>query len=807
MADEILGSGSLGIRKIYNGASSYVFIRYSEFVDGKNMTEKPNEKTKYWGVYVSSKDVPSLKPNDYTWSLFKGSDGENSYTWVRYSINSNGNPMTTTPTIDTKYFGIAVTTSNSAPTDYALYTWALFKGKDGENGEDGKPSYAHKAWANSPFGTIDFTTDYPNENLLGNTLFAGTKNWQASHKAVLSISESYPDFDNKKVKNIFKIKQTAGNIHAFLSQNLQDQSNAKDKYKVGDNLTFSAWVYVPNTVPNVVFRIGKYDIINGNWTNSDFVSKSVRGDWAYISHTFKVTNLNTLVIVGLYQTANTSVEEFYVGGAKLELGSRSTIFMPSPKDDPINAYMKYVGDYSDFNELPSENPADYTWQRLQLDDAGFETLIVRQPTPPSKDDVYEGMLWMNTAARPNTTYRWGKSTDSSGETIMTWIPISAEEARDIPWITDENGTNLADWIYQVNVKTNPNSITQTVLGSQDFTGLYSGLAKLNDLDQYATSESMQQQYEEYLRLLNESIDGLNINQYVNKTDFEQTMREFNFNITQSGGINLIHNSVGYKMLNGNSSPNNKFDFWTIPDISYPNNVIQNTIDRNIIDLGYGSGFEFIGGNDVILEQEITLPVLGSQYTIGFDVYKRTLSSSDISAEVGIQIYDTNNNLIGNLVSPKEQILTSGFERYSMTFEPKVKNIILKIVKLSNNSISINGIITGLMLNIGVLPLQWQAHQSEIYSASVKMDQAGLTVLNNEYDGYTVMNPKEFAGYFKNNDNMYEKVFSLNKDTTLVKKLRAHESFTMEPMQLVSINTSELSGWAFIDFDETVDVPS
>ena len=74
---------------------------------------------------------------DYLNSL-KGENGTSTYFYVRYSANASGNPMTITPQSDTKYMGVASTTSPTAPTSSAAYTWTLIKGADGQNGADGQ---------------------------------------------------------------------------------------------------------------------------------------------------------------------------------------------------------------------------------------------------------------------------------------------------------------------------------------------------------------------------------------------------------------------------------------------------------------------------------------------------------------------------------------------------------------------------------------------------------------------------------------------------------------------------------------------
>ena len=68
-----------------------------------------------------------------------GENGTSTYFYVRYSENAGGNPMTDTPTSNSKYMGVASTTSPTAPTSPSGYKWSLIKGADGANGQDGTP--------------------------------------------------------------------------------------------------------------------------------------------------------------------------------------------------------------------------------------------------------------------------------------------------------------------------------------------------------------------------------------------------------------------------------------------------------------------------------------------------------------------------------------------------------------------------------------------------------------------------------------------------------------------------------------------
>lgn len=68
-----------------------------------------------------------------------GENGTSTYFYVKYSENASGSPMTDAPSENSKYMGVASTTSPTAPTSSSGYTWSLIKGADGANGQDGTP--------------------------------------------------------------------------------------------------------------------------------------------------------------------------------------------------------------------------------------------------------------------------------------------------------------------------------------------------------------------------------------------------------------------------------------------------------------------------------------------------------------------------------------------------------------------------------------------------------------------------------------------------------------------------------------------
>lgn len=91
------------------------------------------------------------------------------YTWIRYAEDDKGTNMTSMPTPSSKYVAIIANKQNGVPSDdpkdYAGHWTLLGKdGKDGiagEKGADGRTAYTHFAYANDVSGTTDFSVDDP----------------------------------------------------------------------------------------------------------------------------------------------------------------------------------------------------------------------------------------------------------------------------------------------------------------------------------------------------------------------------------------------------------------------------------------------------------------------------------------------------------------------------------------------------------------------------------------------------------------------------------------------------------------------
>lgn len=135
-----------------------------------------------------------------------GADGTSSYTHIRYSANSNGNPMTNNPDSSTKYIGIAITTSATAPASYSAYTWSKYVGDNGTTARvyfiDSSIGNITKSVAGvlSP-SSITFSSFYRDGNSTTKTSYAGRFIIQESTNNGTSWTTKYTSSTNESSKS------------------------------------------------------------------------------------------------------------------------------------------------------------------------------------------------------------------------------------------------------------------------------------------------------------------------------------------------------------------------------------------------------------------------------------------------------------------------------------------------------------------------------------------------------------------------------------------------------------------------------
>ena len=185
-----------------SGKPSYTWMKYASMPNGEDMSDSPDtvpwidtdgnticdtvgnpiylepEYVAYIGI-ANNKETPteSDDPADYTWTRYKGADGENgsdgkdgingkdgktSYTHIAYANSVDGKTDFSVSDSNRKYIGMYVDFVEQDSTNPDSYAWSLIKGADGAQGipgkagADGKTPYFHIAYANSADGKTGF---------------------------------------------------------------------------------------------------------------------------------------------------------------------------------------------------------------------------------------------------------------------------------------------------------------------------------------------------------------------------------------------------------------------------------------------------------------------------------------------------------------------------------------------------------------------------------------------------------------------------------------------------------------------------
>lgn len=155
------------------GAATYTWIKYADSPTA-GMSDFPDGKA-YLGVaYNKPTATESTNYADYSWALIKGeqgiqgpagSDGQTTYTWIKYADTDTGTGMSDSP-VGKTYVGLAVNkTTATESVDATDYTWALIQGPQGIQGIQG-PSVLVTPDRVSTFTATDGTLDASQANIV-----------------------------------------------------------------------------------------------------------------------------------------------------------------------------------------------------------------------------------------------------------------------------------------------------------------------------------------------------------------------------------------------------------------------------------------------------------------------------------------------------------------------------------------------------------------------------------------------------------------------------------------------------------------
>lgn len=210
------------------------------------------------------------------------------------------------------------------------------------NVSDGRTPYFHTAWSYSADGKDRFTTVYPNLNLLDGTRdFSG--NW---------VYHEYWENDGT-YKGLTVKKRTDnwwGTGKTFIAP--------KD-----GTYTFSAYVKSSGNNANIIRAVD----LNGK--NEDSLIRYFSNNFDWTRDSFTVTLKAKDAIFVRYEIRYSSTDiMLWTAGYKWEEGSTATPWMPSASEVTTADYPQYIGHYTNYMQVDSPNPQDYTWSLIRGND-------------------------------------------------------------------------------------------------------------------------------------------------------------------------------------------------------------------------------------------------------------------------------------------------------------------------------------------------------------------------------------------------------------------------------------------------------
>ncbi|WP_336682715.1 carbohydrate binding domain-containing protein [Enterococcus casseliflavus] len=216
------------------------------------------------------------------------------------------------------------------------------------------------AWSNKEDGSVDFTTTYPNENLLLNARTVTVSSNNASLYPITTQILSEDGFNFVRVRRD-RMDMNAGVLSLFTAIAIGETAKQITGKKVAlscmvrassqVNMSLMAKCLTPTSVS--LEGDGRQDTIGKTWQQ---VKLTVNNFPANVS----IIRFNPLQVASPVP----NLSNFYLDlrDWKVEIlpdnQSEATIYTPPPSEDPIGAKMAYVG----YSPIPSQKPNGYVWQ-------------------------------------------------------------------------------------------------------------------------------------------------------------------------------------------------------------------------------------------------------------------------------------------------------------------------------------------------------------------------------------------------------------------------------------------------------------
>lgn len=435
---EIVGEvkKNLPTKEELKGKSSYLHKKYSDYSDGRNMSD--NSTLKYIGIYTGDKQQAPTNASEYSWTKIKGEDGErgrdgnngrdgvSNYIHRKYSDYSNGANMSDNSSL--KYIGIYTGNSATPPTIASSYLWSKIKGEDGANGvpgtkgADGRTPYFHTAYANSPTGDRDFsTTNSTGKEYIGTYSdfeVADSTDFRKYKWVKIKGEDGRDGQDGKSINRNYIVDSEKLLSKPHWGSNKWDEAvedNTIILTKKGGSDKTGFWFNLTDVVKNqfqnetltwsLDIKASRNMTLNSVGFQTNGQRKiDISTNWTRISHTF-VNRFNQYYAFVFYDpTTNfNNGDKIYIRLPKLETGNVATEWTPAYEDlqaHSLTANLRFEGTYINniTNNVKVYLDVYYDGQKV---DSGFEVKLKDKGGTRTdwsdfwKSNVNNGLLTIN----------------------------------------------------------------------------------------------------------------------------------------------------------------------------------------------------------------------------------------------------------------------------------------------------------------------------------------------------------------------------------------------------------------------------
>ena len=289
-------------------------------------------------VTATSTGVKIVDANGNETYINNGSNGQSYYTYIRYSANSDGSNMVTTPTSTTKYIGVYSGTSSTVPA-YTAFTWSKYVGNDGGTGPQGVSvtqvrELYYLTTGNAPSKPTSSTTIY-NDDRVG-AWTSVVPEYIANGKYYISLETTLSNSSKVWSDVVLDQALTDACYNAAMAESISQSANENSQgamsqaaaaNTIAEGLQTKLKYMWANEVNTTAYPAGSY-MASGNSSTFSYSDSSTYGFNSFLEHTklhfrYNAIDLDTIGLDGL-KLYSPTVSNNIITGSQLGLELTST---------------------------------------------------------------------------------------------------------------------------------------------------------------------------------------------------------------------------------------------------------------------------------------------------------------------------------------------------------------------------------------------------------------------------------------------------------------------------------------------------